>query len=75
MLKQYEVKSYPESGRVYVLVTLDDGSTFGQSIDAGTDEEMDLLVEQAVARVTAPAVIRKTLPPIGLLRTMQTAKA
>lgn len=61
-LQSYEIKEH-SGGAVYAVITLADGSTFGQYIRAGTQDEMDAQVleqvtrmERAAAPVQAPAI-------------------
>ena len=51
MLKGYEVKEKLDGGKVYVLVELEDGTTFGQIVGAvSTVAELEAAVAEAVAR-------------------------
>lgn len=67
--KSYEVRHYCEDGRIYVVVTLDDDSTFGQYIQPGEQAAMDAEVQSHAGRVESdrnPA----TKPAIGSVRTL-----
>ena len=73
-VQSYELKHYSEDGRLYVVVTLDDGSTFGQLIQPGSEAEMDAEVEKHAARFVSlqnPA----PLPELGVVRTKQEMEA
>lgn len=72
MAKSYEVKGQSDDGRVYVVVTLDDGSTFGQYIDLGTQAEMDAQVLAAAERLRAQAAPKPVLQ-VGTVRNLQVA--
>lgn len=50
----YELKSIQDDGRAYVVVTLDDGSTFGQNLVVKDEIELETLVQEAVERVAGP---------------------
>ncbi len=69
-LTNYETKHLSDDGRVYVVVTLDDGSSFGQYIAAGTQAEMDVEVDAHVQRYE----VQRSRPPrptpaLGVVRT------
>lgn len=51
MLKGYEVKEKMEDGRLYAVVELEDGTTFGQIVSARTVEEMDQAIKESAERV------------------------
>lgn len=53
-LKSYTVKSVSEDGRrAYCVVALADGSSFGQWVDAGPAEVVDVQIAASVERVAA----------------------
>lgn len=70
--KSYEVKHYAEDGRIYVVVTLDDDSTFGQYVRPGAQEDMDAEVQVHAARVEAQRVA-PSKPAIGTVRMLSQA--
>lgn len=72
MLKGYEVKERLADGRVYAVVELEDGTTFGQLVsNAVTVEQLDSAINEAVARVTkqdAPSEIDELVGQYRLMR-------
>lgn len=73
-VEKYELKHYSEDGRVYAVVTLDDGSTFGQLITPGSIEQMDAEVERHAGRYTALQNPQE-LPALGVVRTKDDIQA
>jgi hypothetical protein len=68
MLQSYEVKHYTDDGLVYVVVSLSDGSTFGQYIRPSSQAAMDAQAAAAAKRYEeqlAPV----EMPAIGQVRT------
>jgi hypothetical protein len=66
-LKKYELRDKAEDGRLYAVVELENGSTFGQLVQPGTIAEIDRAVLEAVARVEAQAT-PKVVPELGTVR-------
>ena len=71
---RYEVKEKLEDGRLYAVVELEDGSTFGQIVSAKTVEEVDEAIKEAIDRVTHGDQPREVDQLIGQTRTLTVEK-
>lgn len=67
-LSRYAIADKDADGNLYVVVTLDDGSTFGQWMLPGTAAEVDAQVQASIDR-QAPKPVIGTPAPVGTVRT------
>lgn len=67
-LKNYAIVDKSEDGALYAVVSLEDGSTFGQWALPGTTEEIDAQIKDAVKRQAASPASQDM--PVGAVRTM-----
>lgn len=67
-LSSYVIADKDADGNLYAVVTLDNGTKFGQWARAGATTEVDAQIQVAVDRIAAPVIVPAI--PLGTARTI-----